>query len=619
MYADLDKAQISVEARQVAQQAERPAGFEWYLDLYQVFEEIRLQRSWITFDDMLMTAWELLGSHCDLLKQVRSHVGCATVDEFQDVNLAQFEVLDLLTAEHRNYMVIGDDDQTIYQWRGANNRFILQDFANRYNPQTYLISDNFRCKASQLVLANQVIQHNLERHPKHLSLTQGFNGITQVHYDASAEATGRNIVSLIKKELHEGVKAADIAVLVRVHAQTPYIEQFLIQEQISYGGYGLVPFYQRPEVVSLLNYCRLLKLESALSSGGTLAKAAICEFEQAWNNAKTVPPIRYLTKELKQSVQELVISSQVPISRALLKVSLEVSSNASTTRITKLGHWFISALELDSAKQVLSQLDACLGYQKYLKNRSSNTETGESLAANVAAFIDYAEGKGNIFEFLQHLEQITLERLNRSSTNHHDQITLTTIHQSKGLEWQIVFVPNCNQGMIPFGRKALAERLAEERRLFYVALTRSKRDLHLHLLKDQKPSQFLEEANYIKTLQKVEEVHLIMATSPHSWTATDVLKLVKHVNSLRLKRYFQHWWNEEYAIKKLVAKTIQQFFVAAEQNQLLSSLKLNSAQLNVWKSISLLEDDCSQDFPGISKLLDWQRRQKPLRRKLLKR
>ncbi|MEM8602289.1 MAG: ATP-dependent helicase, partial [Cyanobacteria bacterium P01_H01_bin.121] len=167
-----DRASLAIPAtaphHNIARQAEPPAEPElgWYLDLYKLLETIRSQHRLISFDDMLMTGWQLLVLQPDLLAGLQRQFECVLIDEFQDINRAQFAILDLLTRPHRNYMVIGDDDQTIYEWRGAETRFILTEFERRYQPQTYQMSDNFRCPAAQVGLANAVIRQNQNRFKK---------------------------------------------------------------------------------------------------------------------------------------------------------------------------------------------------------------------------------------------------------------------------------------------------------------------------------------------------------------------------------------------------------------------------------------------------------------------
>ncbi|MCX7803468.1 MAG: ATP-dependent helicase, partial [Meiothermus ruber] len=255
-YADLKGAGLPPAALRVASQAQAPEELEWYLELYKLMEQVRLEEGLLTFDDMLMTGWEVLVRHPEILQVVQKAFQAVLVDEFQDVNLAQSEMLDLITQPHRNYMAVGDDDQTIYEWRGASPRFILE-FAQRYGAKKYLIRDTFRCPAPQVVLAGRVIAHNQQREPKRLSLTKGFQGRVHLRLEPHTPAQAQGLVSDIAGLLAQGRKPGEMAVLVRLYAQTPYIEQCLIERQIPYRVVGSTPFYQRPEIQGLLAYLQL--------------------------------------------------------------------------------------------------------------------------------------------------------------------------------------------------------------------------------------------------------------------------------------------------------------------------------------------------------------------------
>jgi DNA helicase II / ATP-dependent DNA helicase PcrA len=161
-------------------------------------------------------------------------------------------------------MAIGDDDQTIYEWRGADPSFIL-NFAKRYKATTYFISDNFRCPAAPLLLANKVIGHNKKRQRKRLSLTRGFYGDTAVTLAPTVATMSRRIVDRIVELHRPTVPLNDMAVLVRLNAQTPYIEQFLIEEKLPYRVSQ--PFYERAEIKTLIEYGRLAWFEQQLQSG----------------------------------------------------------------------------------------------------------------------------------------------------------------------------------------------------------------------------------------------------------------------------------------------------------------------------------------------------------------
>jgi superfamily I DNA/RNA helicase len=243
-YADLRDQGLPRAARKVARQARPPADKPWYLDFYRLYEAVRIENRWLTFDDMLLTAWEVLVSHPEILAMVQRRYRCVMVDEYQDVNLAQAEMLDLLVRPHGNFMAIGDDDQTIYEWRGASPDFFLA-FAKRYRAAVYYMTENFRGHASHLTLANQVIQHNRRRQPKRLDLVRGFGGTTTLSLHGSAHEQAFALARDLKALLAQGVRPREIGILVRVYAQTPPIEEALRGAGIPYEVVGDVPFYQR--------------------------------------------------------------------------------------------------------------------------------------------------------------------------------------------------------------------------------------------------------------------------------------------------------------------------------------------------------------------------------------
>jgi DNA helicase II / ATP-dependent DNA helicase PcrA len=303
-YADLERANLPEPALLVASQAKAPPGLEWYLDLYRLYELVRSEMNLVTFDDMLLSGWELLISHDDLLSEARGQYQCILIDEFQDVNLVQSELLDLISSPQHNIMAIGDDDQTIYEWRGASPRFILE-FERRYGAQKFLIHDNFRCRASHVALANRVIAVNRKRELKHLSLTRGFGGSTHVHLEPDATAQALTIITEIRAVLEAGRSANDVAILVRAYAQTPDLETALERAQIPYRLVGAAPFYRRLEIAALLSYLRLAMFEWQLSAGQGLSAGQVGTFNTSFGLACNRPS-RYITRELMDQVRETV-------------------------------------------------------------------------------------------------------------------------------------------------------------------------------------------------------------------------------------------------------------------------------------------------------------------------
>ena len=601
-YADLEAAQLPPAALRLATQAAPPDGLPWYLDLYRLMEETRRRDGLYTFDDMLMTGWEVMVKSPDLLQSIRGHYDCVMVDEFQDINLAQSEILDLLTAPHRNYMAIGDDDQTVYEWRGANPRFIL-DFPRRYRAKTYYMTDCFRCQAAQVVLANRVIEHNRVRQPKRLSLTQGFGGLTRVHKAATEEAMARALVHQIRTDLADGVPPDEVAILVRLYAQTPYIEQSLIETGTPYRLEGSAPFYQRPEIGVLMDYCTVGWTQRVMAASRPLDAAIAEGFSQAWARVYFQPK-RYITKEMAERIRLAVVQDGLTPGQAIRQAGLTATSTRLADTLLRLARdveWLAGVVETRPASDVLRELEARLQYRDYLKRHSGFRETGAGRAAGVTAFMDYARGKGTLAQFQAHLSALAQAAQSDDPTANRPAVTLTTIFRAKGLEWTTVLVPHCNQGTLPFGE---AERLEEERRLLYVAIPRAKRNLHLFYVDGQPLSQFLEEARHQKTLRQVQTLGETLARAPEGWEARDALRLVRYPVGLHLERYFDQWWSAPDDVKRDMAQIAQRAYAALVHRRGAALGDEEARALARWQALaSLSPDETPTDFPGLDSVL----------------
>lgn len=239
---------LPAEARALISPPDR--GIDHYADLYVRHDELRRKQRSIDYDDSLVEAWLLMSRFPELQRAITGKWDYVHVDEFQDVNLAQSEMLDLIAKGCRSYTAIGDDDQTIYQWRGANPRYIL-DFAQRYGATKFPLTTNFRCPMGVVALADQVIERNTVREPKHLQASRLGHG---VHLHEHRTGEGAHITL---DKLAEGVHPHDIAILIRTYAQTGGLEQVFLEKGVPYLIVGGVPFYQRQGVIVLLAYLRL--------------------------------------------------------------------------------------------------------------------------------------------------------------------------------------------------------------------------------------------------------------------------------------------------------------------------------------------------------------------------
>ena len=579
-YADLERAELPNAARELARQAVGPTGVEWYRDLYRVYEQVRRRENLLTFDDMLLTGWECLLRFPEVLAEVRSRCGCVLVDEFQDVNLVQSEILDLLTRPHRNYMAIGDDDQTIYEWRGADPGFIL-DFGRRYGARKYLISDNFRSQAAHLALANRVIERNIRREPKRLSLTRGFGGSVRVHSEDSPEAQGRNIARQIRQCLNEGRRPDEIAVLVRLYAQTPFIEQALVQERIPYQVVGSSPFYQRPEVLPLIDYLRLARIERDCQGKTKLDPEQAAFAAQLWSRIANKPN-RYISNAILDSLSRTLAAGRLPPTEAILLAAEELPDRLSTTlrKMAETLTWLADTLDEVSANDTLKALDARLGYLASLR-RSGGPEAGDSRVAGAQAFLRYAAGQGTAAGLLRHMDTLAFEGAGRASADTANTVRLLTVFRAKGLQWPVIFIPDCHQGTFPNGGP---DELEEERRLFYVALTRPQVDLHLHLVKGERVSQFLLEAEWERTLAAVEEVRVTLTHDPATWDTHETLALARHTHVLHLGRFFQNGWATLAGVTQVVgiADRVRHLLAVAQVRGLSEPLRLSAAHAALW-------------------------------------
>ena len=582
-YADLAAANLSPAAQRIAQQARPPAGLTWYLDLYRHYERIRQQEGLLTFDDLLMTGWEILTRHEAILARLRKQYRCLLVDEFQDINLAQAEVLDLLSWPDRHYMAIGDDDQTIYEWRGASPRFIL-GFAERYGARVYDMNENFRSKAPQLVLANRVIEHNKVRHPKQLGLTQGFDGQAYLHLEASNERMGKHIAEEISTGLRAGYRPSDFAVLVRIYAQTPPIEQFLITHKIPYQIVGGDPFYERSEVRTLLAYCQIAEWEASRKAGVPFSAAEAQQWRQAWLSIYN-QPTRYLSRQLADKVAALVTTNGLALPKALDAVQHEATDRQQRA-VGKLAEdlrWVSSQLAARrSAEILLRGLEDRLQYMRFVRGNSNFPETGAAKAASIATLLDYAARKGTLPEFLRHLEELATARATANADPNQPQVTITTMFRAKGLEWPIVFVPNCNQGTLPYERMASLE---EERRLLYVAITRARHVLHLHALRNQPLSQFLEEANTALTLTQVQAIQRALSSEPKAWRVEEMVGLTVQTQRLGLQSYFRRWWGDPPARKQRLARLALRILASIERHELGGQLQVEPTDKELWQTL----------------------------------
>jgi DNA helicase-2/ATP-dependent DNA helicase PcrA len=585
-YPTLEEVPLVLRQTDKVQQAAAPAQTPWYLPFSQLMASVQQAHGLLTFDDQLRLGWEVLASHPALLAQLQQSFDCVLVDEFQDVNLAQYLILELITAPHRNYMVVGDDDQTIYEWRGANPHFILK-FAEAYKAQRYLISENFRCPIGPLVLANAVIRNNRQRHVKRLRLTQGLGGATEILHTPSRQAMGQAIVAKVRSLLAQGDRLQDIAVLVRAKAQTPPVEMALIQAEIAYEVVGGQPFYARWEVQTFIDYCRLALYELQLQKGKQLSLGETTQLLESWEQLYRHPK-RYISQSDARQIGDELGRGRAPITTLLEQIVIADKPwvQARLTELSELIKWLSSAFAGGSranatAHSILLELDKRLGYCDYLEKRSARSESGVDEAENVKQFIEDAQGRGNLRDYLVYLKRLGEEQVAQQAAAGRNLLTLRTIHSAKGLEWPVVILPSCDDGNVPHRKSDNAE---EERRLLYVALTRTRRDLYIYHLAPN-PSSFLGQAKSATVLKAVAQICSALAKSPSRWNLNELRAVAVALPQLGLLEYLQQWHGWSPGQQSAVAQTVCAFFQRVEAEGLTRYLQLSDKLIGGWQAL----------------------------------
>ncbi len=537
-YADLDAAALPPAVRDTARQAEHEN--EDVLRLYERFEAHRRRTDLRTYPDMLRDGWERLMQDDALRTRAQNTYQHVLVDEFQDVSRAQFEILDCLTANHRNYMAVGDDDQCIYRWRGAQPGFLL-NFADRYDAATYSMTASFRLPLAPLTLANATIQHNDDRHPKQIQLTRGVEGPAECLVGRDAAGTADRVANTVTSLREEAdYDLSDMVVLVRTYGQTPPLERALIDRDLPYRIRGRPPFYRRSPVQTLLRYLYWAVLERRHRHNG-LDDATTRQYTDRFAHILNHPN-RYIQREWIDAVtREAVDRGDSVLDRAADRLSdlpADARSNAASF--------------LDAARALLDQLDAnagtvlrnltdAIGYEQALRERSVRPERGEARVRTVRALHRYADQFDRPRNLLHGVKALADAR--RARPDDQDALELRSIHRAKGAEWPVVIVPGCVEGTLPHAPDACsAAELEEERRLFYVALTRTQERLYLARRDDADRSRFLDEAELDTQLPLCRAVRRGLTKDPAVLSDGDAARLCHGLHELDLDDYLRTQW-----------------------------------------------------------------------------
>ncbi len=438
-----------------------PVDPEQVLEIARRYEAAKRETNAMDFDDLLTLTLQLLREHPDILARYAERFRYVLVDEYKDTNTVQSQLVDLLASHHRNLMAVGDDFQCIYSWRGADFRNIM-DFPKRWPGCAIIkLERNYRSVPEVLATANVVIAGNPDQFQKTLLPTRDKAARKPlVAFLRDGQEQAQMVIRHIQRALQSGYEPQEIAVLYRSHFHVMELELALRRQQIDYtltSGQGVFESAHAKDVIAYLRMC----------SGGV----DLFAFTRAM---ALLPGVGEKTAERLWGRLGGSFDSSRETDRKQLLSLLPAKARPDWETIDALfGQYHAERLEENGSKAINRFLDAW--YEAYLQRTYDNAEDRIADVAEMAALFHKGE---RVAEFLYDVALMTnLDAENAQALKDSPGIHLSTVHQAKGLEWPIVIVLWCNEEMFP-SAKALSEGTdAEERRLFYVAVTRAKDDL----------------------------------------------------------------------------------------------------------------------------------------------
>ena len=466
--------------------------------IYALYQSKLQESNALDFDDLLMLTVELLTKNEELRTKYQKKFQYILVDEYQDTNGAQYAITKLLAAEHRNICVVGDADQSIYGWRGADMRNIM-NFEKDYPEATViLLEQNYRSTKNILAAANAVIENNLTRKKKEL-WTDNPTGDRITIYEGATEKNEASYIVREVERLHTmfHVKYGDIAVLYRTNAQSRNIEEAFYATGVPYAMVGSVRFYDRREIKDIIAYLRVI-----YNPRDTLSLLRIINVPRRGLGPTSIARMMETAEEYRISLFEVITDAQllsmIPKLSAKVKLALEEFAAMVFTFMGQLGTRPIHEIVEDVIET--SGYAAALEEEKKEDNRDRLENLREFISVAKNFDDGAAEGENGLADFLAQIALISdVDQTEQSDGT----VTLMTFHAAKGLEFPAVFMAGMEEGLFPHSRTLLDDtEIEEERRTCYVGITRAERRLYLTYARQRtiygrtemsRPSRFLAE------------------------------------------------------------------------------------------------------------------------------
>ncbi len=469
-------------------------------EVYKEYINILKNNNSVDFDDLLLLPVKLFKNNPEVLEKYQDRFKYILIDEYQDTNEVQYSLTKLLAKKHQNIFIVGDPDQSIYMFRGANYKNILNFEKDYKNAVIIPLEENYRSTSNILNAANSVIRNNKERKEKNLWSSKG-EGVKVKYLRAYDEKNEVDLViSEIKKLLEAGYKKKDIAIFYRTNGQARVVEEQFLKANLPYKVVGSFYFYARKEIKDLICYLRLI-----LNSDDEISLRRIINVPKRKIGPSTVNNLENMARAMNVSMFEAIETGKELEFKNLI---LELRKDSESLSLTELIDDILDKSGMRKEYETEGSLEADL--------RLENLEEFKSITASFEEQI----GSVNLGDFL---EEISLVADIEEHKESNDEVTLMTIHSAKGLEFDVVFLIGMEEGIFPHQNAFVEENgIEEERRLCYVGITRAREKLYLTNAKRRmlygreninQPSRFINEIDeqYIEeaenSVKEIKKIH----------------------------------------------------------------------------------------------------------------
>ena len=427
-------------------------------NVYQKYERNLKLNNAMDFDDLLILPLKLFKDYPRVLQEYQERYKYVFIDEYQDTNEPQYLLSKMISAKYRNITVVGDADQAIFTWRGANYKNILNFEKDYPEAKVVLLEENYRSTKTILKAANNVIKNNKIRKEKNL-WTENEDGCKIVYYKAFDEKDESNyVVHEVKRLINDGVSPSDICILYRANAQSRTIEEAFLTSNISYNIVGSYAFYNRKEIKDLIAYLKLI-----YNNKDDISLLRIINYPKRGIGNKAIENLTIKSDAEEKSLYDVIDSGKELIFKNLIEdIKKEVDKVSLTELIDLVLDKSGIKKDLESEKSIEADI------------RLENLEEFKSITRT----FEEREGIVSLGEFLEELSLVS--DVSEQKDDNSERVTLMTMHAVKGLEFDYVFVVGFEEGLFPHINSMESEdELEEERRLCYVAITRAKKKLYL--------------------------------------------------------------------------------------------------------------------------------------------